>query len=189
MSARNKARKVEPQLDVSEEWSAEQINKVLIQARKEVGLSVIQEYVIRQLSNKLEAKLKHDLANEMSRSEWYIYNVRRDAVRKLAKMLGVLDEEELFHALGLRRGHKMPPRQSRYWGRAEQAPEVQAMASYLEEVARDPDEENIDDGGAAAAEEYAEFGNPDNEDPFEDEESEDEESDDDDDEEDDESEG
>ena len=100
--------------------SAKEIKKLLEDAQAQGVIRAAELQVIWELSSQLGKKTKKQVAELIGRDTWAVYNIRRSGLRKLAKLLEIEDEEQLFPVLGLRRGHRLPKRTTRYFPKKEQ---------------------------------------------------------------------
>ena len=157
----------------TETLSAAEIKRLLKRAKLQAGLSKTEEQVIVGMSSQLGNKAKKQVAEELGKSLWDIYNIRRSGLRKIAKILHLWDEEALFPMLGLKRGRRLPPRHTKYLVKTEETSMTPNDESNPEIESSDA-EENEDDGGEAAVDEFKEFGDPDDDDKSVDEDDEDE---------------
>lgn len=152
----------EPKSNRTELLTAAQIQAILREAMIKVNLNKSEYKVISDMSSQIGGRTKKEVARDMEKSLWDIYNIRRNGLRKIAKLLHVWDEEALFPMLGLKRGRRLPVRNTRYLEKTGDA-SVEQEETKVEDSNSD-EEENIDDGGEAAVDEYKTFGDPDPED-------------------------
>lgn len=122
--------------------TAEELDSLLKEARLPVRLLPREEYVVRQLSSVMGNMSKKEVAEELGRTTWDIYNIRRNAVRKLAKYMKIWDEEAVFPILSLKRGRKMPIRATRYYQPGVRADEVQLEYQEYTDVSGDESNDN-----------------------------------------------
>lgn len=113
--------------------SADQIKNLVRRAQEESNLTEREAFVILALSVQTGGATKREVGIELNKNEWQVYNIRRDAVRKLAPLMGLDDPEDAFAPLGLSRGHRLPERHTQYW------PKKEVVAQ------EDPGEEDVED--------------------------------------------
>lgn len=123
------------------------IMALLHRAHEEANLTDREQFVLAALSVVTGGSTKAQVAESIGKNQWQVYNIRRDAVRKIAKLLGLEDEEDVFPMLGLVRGHKLPERHTRYFPKkieveASHDPEADVGA---EEEYEDEDEDVYDE--------------------------------------------
>lgn len=123
---------------VSSEMTAEEIDTLITKARKENDLSEIEEKIIREMSIRFDGKSLKQMSKDIDRTTWYTYNKRRSGIRKIAKMLEIPDEEDMFAPLGLKRGHRLP-RSTRFPPKKEEKAESHDGASREDSPVPDRD--------------------------------------------------
>lgn len=95
--------------------TAEAIRNLLDEALEAKAVTERERHVIFLLSSQLGNQTKKQVAEDLGKNEWQVYNFRRDALEGLAKFMEVGDPEDLYPMLGLRRGTRKPERHTRYW--------------------------------------------------------------------------
>lgn len=115
--AKKKTETVEAAPETQEALSPDQITAVLDAAQQNHKLTDRERDVIICLSSQFHNMKMAQVADRIGKNQWQTYNVRRDGVRKVAATLGVEDPEDVFPLLGLKRGHRMPERHTRYFER------------------------------------------------------------------------